>query len=187
MDARNRDLFFGDDAMEEDLVAYNYIGRLRQYQYLMFATHALVAGELQNFDLVEPAIVLSSGVEGASQFSNDGLLRASEVVGLKLDADMVLLVACNTAASDGRPGAEPLSGLARSFFYAGARSLLVSHWPAEASASSALISTMVENLSDGMKRSDALQAAMTKVRNDPNNPHYSHPALWGAFVVVGAD
>ena len=58
---------------------------------------------------------------------HDGLLTASEVPELNLDADWVVLSACNTAAGD-KPGAEALSGLARSIFYAGAHALLVSHW-----------------------------------------------------------
>ena len=73
----------------------------------------------------EPALVLSIPDEPTDQ--DDGLLQTSEISELKLNADWVVLSACNTAASDGL-GAEPLSGLARAFFYAGARSLVVSHW-----------------------------------------------------------
>jgi CHAT domain len=66
-------------------------------------------------------------VAGADHPSEPRLLTASEVAQLKLNADWVVLSACNTAAGD-KPGAEALSGLARAFFYAGARALLVSHW-----------------------------------------------------------
>ena len=59
---------------------------------------------------------------------NDGLLTASEVSTLRLNAELVILSACNTAGSDGRPGAEGLSGLANAFFYAGAQNLVVTHW-----------------------------------------------------------
>ncbi len=55
------------------------------------------------------------------------MLTASEIATLDLDADWVILSACNTAAADGTPGAEGLSGMAKAFFYAGARALLVSH------------------------------------------------------------
>ena len=65
--------------------------------------------------------------ETASE-EDDGLLSASDVVALKLDADRVVLSACNTAAPGVETGTEALSGLARAFFYAGARALLVSHW-----------------------------------------------------------
>ena len=78
--------------------------------------------------LPEPALALTPTKE------DDGLLRASDVSQLKLNADWVALSACNTAAADGTPGAEGLSGLAKAFFYAGARSLLVSHWPVDSGA-----------------------------------------------------
>jgi len=92
-----------------------------------FATHGLVAGDLEKFakGKVEPALALS--IPDKPSDLDDGLLSASEVAQLKLNADWVVLSACNTAAGD-KPGAEALSGLARAFFYAGARSLLVSHW-----------------------------------------------------------
>jgi len=90
--------------------------------------HAAIAGELKG--LAEPAIVLTPPETPTEQ--DDGLVTASEVAhDVKLDADWVVLSACNTAAADGAPRAEGLSGLAKAFFYAGARSLLVSHWPVE--------------------------------------------------------
>src|SRR5581483_1295826 len=98
---------------------------LQQYQVIAFATHGLVAGELRG--LPEPALVLTPSP--ASAPDDDGLLMASEIARLTLDADWVVLSACNTAAPDGRPGADGLSGLARAFFMAGSRALLVSHWP----------------------------------------------------------
>ena len=76
----------------------------------------------------EPGLILTPPGEATPE--DDGYLSASEIAGLKLDADWVILSACNTAAG-GAEGAEALSGLARAFFYAGARSLLVSHWAVE--------------------------------------------------------
>ena len=70
--------------------------------------------------------------------ADDGYLSASEIARLKLDADWVILSACNTAAGEAK-GAAALSGLARAFFYAGARSLLVSHWYVDSKATVALI------------------------------------------------
>ena len=99
---------------------------LEQYRVVGFATHGLVAGEVNG--LSEPALVLS--LPDNPSADDDGLLTASRVAKLTLDADWAVLSACNTAAGD-KPGAEGLSGLARAFFYAGARSLLVSHWPVE--------------------------------------------------------
>src|SRR4029079_13630546 len=88
-----------------------------------FATHGLVAGDLSG--LAEPALVLTPPAAGSD--THDGSHTASEIAVLKLNADWVVLSACNTAAGS-TEGAEALSGLARAFFYAGARSLLVSHW-----------------------------------------------------------
>jgi CHAT domain-containing protein len=96
---------------------------LEDYRVVYFATHGLVAGDVKG--LGEPALALTLPLEPSD--ADDGLLTASEVAQLKLNADWVVLSACNTAAGD-KPGAEALSGLVRAFFYAGARTLLVSHW-----------------------------------------------------------
>jgi hypothetical protein len=97
------------------------------YRTLAFATHALVAGEIHG--LAEPALVVTPPPGEASGEADDGLLTAGEIASaLRLDSDWVILSACNTAAPDGTPGAQGLSGLAKAFFYAGSRALLVSHW-----------------------------------------------------------
>src|SRR5262249_48220046 len=94
---------------------------LADYRIVYFATHGLVAGDVKG--LAEPSLALSIPVQPTND--DDGLLTASEIALLKLNADWVVLSACNTIAGD-KPGAEALSGLARAFFYAGARALLVS-------------------------------------------------------------
>jgi CHAT domain-containing protein len=112
--------------------------KLDQYRIVYFATHGLVAGDLETFakDRAEPALALS--IPEKPNDLDDGLLTASEIAQLKLDADWVVLSACNTAAED-KPGAEALSGLARAFFYAGARSLIVSHWSVSEEATARLM------------------------------------------------
>ena len=96
---------------------------LSRYKILVFATHGLVPGELNG--LTQPALALSApdvaGVDG------DGLLTMEEILALKLDADWVVLSACNTGTGAGA-GAEAASGLGRAFFYAGTRALLVTNW-----------------------------------------------------------
>ncbi len=116
-------------ATEADIKALSASGALAAYRVVHFATHGLLAGdvELLASRQGEPAIVLTPPKVPLDK-DDDGLLTASEVAGLKLDADWVVLSACNTASAD-TLGAEALSGLARAFFYAGARALLVSHWP----------------------------------------------------------
>ena len=98
-----------------------------------FATHGLLAGETASFskNKAEPALLLTPPAEASEE--DNGLLTASEVAQLNLDADWVVMSACNTAAGSAE-GAETLSGLARAFFYAGSRSLLVSHWYVDSDA-----------------------------------------------------
>jgi CHAT domain-containing protein len=155
---------------------------LNQSKVLAFATHGLVSGELTG--LSEPALVLTPPDKGTEE--DDGLLTASEIAQLKLNADWVILSACNTASGD-KPGAEGLSGLAKAFFYAGARALLVSHWPVESTAATQLTTTMFDELKANPKigRSEALRRSMMTLAANDNKPHYAHPAFWAPFVVVG--
>jgi hypothetical protein len=98
---------------------------LDRFRMLYFATHGLVSGDrVGGGFLAEPALALTPGG------GEDGFLTASEIAALRLNADWVVLSACNTAEGD-TPGAEALSSLAQAFLYAGARALLVSHWPVE--------------------------------------------------------
>ena len=115
------------------------------------------------------------------------MLTASEVALLKLDADWVILSACNTASSDGEPGAEGLSGLARSFFYAGACSLLVSHWPVGTNSAVELTTGIFEEMKTNPEigRAEALRRSMTRLINNQAHPEYAHPYFWAPFVVVG--
>ena len=106
---------------------------------------------------------------------------------LRLDADWVILSACNTAAPDGSPDAEGLSGLAKAFFYAGSRALLVSHWPVFSDAAVALTTRMLSEASDHSEigRAEALRRSMVALMEDPENPNYAHPMFWAPFIVVG--
>ncbi len=107
---------------------------------------------------------------------DDGLLTASEVAQLKLDADWVILSACNTASADGTPGAQGLSGLAKAFFYAGSRALLVSHWPVVSDAAVAITTRMLaEAAKPGVGRAEAHRRAMMAMIDDKDRPHYAHP------------
>lgn len=155
---------------------------LDQYRVVDFATHGLVAGEVNG--LSEPALVLSLPEHPTAD--DDGLLTASRVAKLSLDADWAVLSACNTAAGE-QPGAEGLSGLARAFFYAGARALLVSHWPVESDAAvkltTAAFSELAKNPAIG--RAEALRRSMQKLIADQSSPRNADPAVWAPFVLVG--
>jgi CHAT domain-containing protein len=153
------------------------------YRILAFATHGLMAGDFT--ELGEPALVMTPPKK--AEPDDDGLLTASEIAGLKLDADWVVLSACNTAAADGTPGAEGLSGLAKSFFYAGTRALLVSHWPVSSEAAARLTTTAFAAIESEPKlgRAEAMRRAMQSMVEAKDAPYLAHPLFWAPFSLVG--
>jgi CHAT domain-containing protein len=155
---------------------------LSDYRVVYFATHGLVAGEVKG--LAEPSLALTLPRQASE--ADDGLLTASEIAQLKLNADWVVLSACNTVAGD-KPGAEALSGLARAFFYAGARALLVSHWAVETNAATRLTTATFDLLRADPKlgRAEALRRSMLAYLADTSTPINAYPALWAPFEIVG--
>jgi CHAT domain-containing protein len=160
--------------------------QLDEYRIVYFATHGLVAGEVEKFAKVkaEPALALT--IPKKATDLDDGLLTASEVAQLKLNADWVVLSACNTAA-EGNPGAEALSGLARAFFYAGARSLIVSHWEVDSEATVRLMTGTFQAAARDPKLShaEALRVSMLSMIDSASSDEDAHPRVWAPFVVVG--
>ena len=180
--AKSEAVIVGKDMTETAVKA----AALNRYRVVHFATHGLLAAEVAQFGSAraEPALVLSPPEQATED--DDGLLTASEVASLKLDADWVVLSACNTASGE-EAGGEALSGLARAFFYAGARALLVSHWPVDSSAATMLTSRTFAEMrrSPGLGRAEAFRRAMLALISDERRPWGAHPAIWAPFTVVG--
>ena len=155
---------------------------------IAFATHGLVPGDLNG--LTQPALALS-----APQVDGDGLLTMDEVLGLKLNADWVMLSACNTAAGKGA-GTEALSGLGRAFFYAGTRALLPSNWPVETRSARLLTIDLFHRQAKdpGLTRAEGLRRAELALVDGPGFMDrasgktvfsYAHPIFWAPFSLVG--
>jgi CHAT domain-containing protein/Tfp pilus assembly protein PilF len=180
--ANPADVFLGTDATETRVKQ----AKLDQYRIVYFATHGLLAGDVADFAKLnaEPALVLSLP-EHPTEF-DDGLLTASEVAQLKLSADWVVLSACNTASAE-KPGAETLSGLARAFFYAGARSLIVSNWEVNSDSAVALMTSTFAALAANPKLShaEALQKSILAMIDNAQRPDWADPKFWAPFIVVG--
>jgi CHAT domain-containing protein len=155
---------------------------LADFRIVYFATHGLVAGDVKG--LAEPSLVLTIPAQPSAL--DDGLLTASEVAKLRLNADWVVLSACNTIAGE-KPGAEALSGLARAFFYAGARALLVSHWSVDSDAATRITTATFDILKADptLGRAEALRRSMLAYINDTSQPENAYPALWGPFSIIG--
>ena len=154
---------------------------LQNYKVLYFATHGLLPGELKCQS--EPGLVLTPPLKSTSR-ENDGLLEASEIASLRINADLVVLSACNTAGSGGRFGGDSLSGLAEAFFHAGAKSLVVSHWQVPSKATADLMSKMFKELGPELATGSAL--SLRKAQKELiKNSKTSHPFFWAAFVIVG--
>jgi len=177
--AGSSSLYLAENATEEKTKSID----MTDSRVIAFATHGLMAGDFEG--LGEPALVLMP--PDKANPGDDGLLTASEVAQLKLNADWVILSACNTAAPDGTPGAEGLSGLARAFFYAGSRALLVSHWPVNTEAAVKLTTRMLAMTAADPRvgRSEALRRSRLALMDGPDKPYYAHPMFWAPFVVVG--
>ena len=117
-----------------------------------------------------------------------------EILGLKLNADWVVLSACNTASGDGA-GAEAMSGLGRAFFYAGARALLVSTWPVETRSARLLTTDLFKRQSENpnLTRAEALRQTMLALMDMEGQRDaagklqfsYAHPLFWAPFSLVG--
>ena len=174
------DVLLGDKATRQSVLAANASGLLSKKRVIAFATHGPMAGDLPN--LTQPALALAaSSADGTATLAP--LLLLEDVLGLKLNADWVVLSACNTAAADGK-AEEALSGLARGFFYAGGRSLLVTHWAVESESATQITTETFKHYAANptAPKAESLRQSMLKLLN---NTATSHPALWAPYALVG--
>lgn len=179
-----KDVFLGRDASRRTVRQLD----LSKRRILAFATHGLVPGDLPG--LSQPALALAADADPAAS----PLLTLEDVLSLRLDADWVILSACNTAAGDGQ-GAEAVSGLGRGFFYAGSRALLVTHWPVETVSARLLVTEIFERYANDPKitRSAALHRAMLTLMDSPGSVDssgkvefsYAHPIFWAPYALYG--
>lgn len=183
-------VLLAEKATEAAIKKASTSGLLGRARILHFATHGFLAGESAAYLRAgsEPGLVLTPPV--SPDENDDGFLGASEIAGLKIGADWVVLSACNTAAGDGEDD-EPLSGLARAFFYAGASAMLVSHWAVDSDASVKLTTNTFAILRDmpGIGRAEALRRSRIAMMRDATRPDgwppAAHPSIWAPFVLVG--
>jgi CHAT domain-containing protein len=173
-------LHLGTQATKASVLQSNENGELARKKVVVFATHGLMAGDLPN--LTQPALALAYTGK-AAQDPLDPLLMLEDVLSMKLNADWVVLSACNTAAADGKVE-EAMSGLARGFFYAGSRSLLVTHWAVETESAKLLTTNTFLNYSanPNARKAESLRQAMLTVMAIPA---YAHPAYWAPYALVG--
>lgn len=178
MNARPQDVILGPAFTDTGL-----LGRkdLDNYRVVFFGTHGLLPTEEDC--LPEPALVTSLG-----QANSDAFLDASEILQLHLDADLVVLAACNTggagAAVADRTGltgsGEALGGLARDFIYAGSRGLIISQWEVNRDATVQLMQTLFDGTNE--TEADAMRRAQQSLMD---NRRFSHPFFWAAFSLLG--
>src|SRR5262245_19545194 len=179
-------LYLGKDANEKIVKAMD----LSRYRIVAFATHGLVPGDLDG--LTQPTLALTA--PEVADIDGDGLLTVDEILGLRLNAEWVVLSACNTAAGAGA-GAEALSGLGRAFFYAGSRALLVTNWPVDSASARELVTGIFRRQADNpqLSRAEALRQAMLAVlqsserKNESGETIYTpaHPLFWAPYSIMG--
>jgi len=181
------DVFLGKQANEQQVKSMDLSDR----RVIAFATHALVPGDIDGLHQV--AIALSAPTVTGGD--DDGLLTMEEVFQLRLNADWVVLSACNTGAAEGA-GAEALSGLGQAFFYAGTRAILVSMWPVETTSAKKLTTRLFrfQKEEKTISRAKALQKSILSLIDDPGIKDissekiiasYAHPLFWAPFIIVG--
>ncbi|MBT7895512.1 MAG: CHAT domain-containing protein, partial [Flavobacteriales bacterium] len=176
----NGNIYLGKEATETKFKELEF----EDINLLLFATHGLVSGELKGLD--EPGLVMTPPPQASNE--DNGILSASEILSFNFPSlDLVVLSACNTSAGTSK-NPEELSGLTRSFFYAGANSLLVSHWPVESDSAVKLTTNMFKYIKeDNLSKGYALQKSMKDFIQNADKDYLAHPIFWAPFMLVGGN
>jgi CHAT domain-containing protein/tetratricopeptide (TPR) repeat protein len=180
-------LYLGKNANEENVARVD----LSHFRVVDFATHGLVPGDIDGLD--QPALALTPASISGSGHGN-GLLTMDKILSLKLDADWVILSACNTAAG-AREDAEAATGLARAFLYAGTRALLMTNWSVESASARDLVTDLFRRQAADphLARAEALRQAMLAMIDGPGRTDssgrtiaaYAHPLFWAPYSIIG--
>jgi len=160
---------------------------LKNYRIIHFSTHALLPSTL---DCQPQQIIVTSAPRGATT-ADGAMLLADDALGLDLDADAVILSACNSIGRGGKLAGESLSALARAFFYAGSRSLLATHWSLNDAAAEQLVAGLLQdyrnNAGDGLAQSlrAAQLALVASAGRDGMPANLAHPFFWAPMALIG--
>ncbi len=182
----DKHVFLSEEATESQVRALDQSGRLGSTEVLAFSTHGLLSGELQG--LTQPALVLTPPSNPTDE--DDGLLSLEDILHLNLaGTNWVILSACNTAGGEG--SGDNLTGLARAFFFAGVKALLVSQWSVDDRATQFLMTAIFKDYGKRTTHAAAealregMLAAMTEAGRHADHAYFAHPFAWAAFFLVG--
>ena len=172
----NINLFLGEDATEETLKQID----LKKFNIVAFATHAI--STKINSNLIEPSLILTPVSQADSK--NDGILTASDINRLKFNADLVILSACETANTSLQSN-QAYAGLAESFFFAGSKAILATHWEVETNSAVEITTGLIRNLGQkgNLTYSQALRKSVLDLIQD--NEKYKHPLFWAPYIIIG--
>jgi len=172
----NNHIFTGGRVQESIVKKLNDSGELKKYRYIHFATHGFLPGDVAG--LTEPCLALS--IYGNNE-SEDGFLKMGEILGLDINAELITLSACHTGFVKPEEFNEGISGLARAFFYAGAKSLMISLWSIDDDATVNFMKNYYSKLHDGAPAVQALNFTRKKMLEG----EFAHPGLWAPFILTG--
>jgi CHAT domain-containing protein len=167
-------VFLGREATRSAVLG----AKLDDRQVLLFSTHGVKPGEIPRF--TKAGLAMAYEGEGLA----DSMLTTDDIVGLRLNAQWVVLSACNSGANDATED-QTLSSLTRAFFLAGSRSLLVTHWAVESESAKRLVVETFKQYAAGREKGEALAAAQRAMAAGELGKEFTHPYFWAAYYLAG--